>query len=319
MRNRFLATLSLLALSAATPALSQSHDVTDDAGRSVTLPDRAERLVVMHDPLVGVPLLDIGALVIGAYGRAEDGTNYAGFDFVPLVLGDRAPAQLPSGIGPTGAPDLERLRSLAPDLIIATEYNLDMVDRLATIAPVYVQNVGTGRAEGIEVIRDLAVVTGHEPELQARLDSYHAQVEALRPRLEGGTYLAVLVADQIGAVGTASGLVEAMADLGYGRATLDEAGAFSGPGSNFMAPISTEVFLRLNPDLLIVLGSYGEAQRDEGAVRAALDRVVPGWDRFLRPVREDRVIFLDAALVATPSVAAAEHMVEAVADWADSH
>ena len=111
MRIITRAAISLLALVAtSSPILAQTRSVTDDAGRRVQVPERAERLVVMHDPILGVPLLDIGAPVIGAYGRAEDGTNLAGFDFVPLVLGDRAPAELPSGIGPTGAPDLERLR-----------------------------------------------------------------------------------------------------------------------------------------------------------------------------------------------------------------
>ena len=85
-----------------------------------------------------------------------------------------------------------------------------------------------------------------------------------------------------------------------------------------LVPVSAEAFLRLEPDLLVVMTSYGLPVRDEATARATLDRLAPGWDRFMRPVREGRVVFVDSALVSTPSVASAEHMLRALREWAQT-
>lgn len=311
-----------LALLAALPLAAETRSVTDDAGRTVSFATAPERVVVLHEPLLGVPLLDLGQRLAGAYGRAADGTSLAGFDFVATVLGARTPRPLPPGIGPVGAIDLEYLRELAPGLIVATEYNLDMVDRLSSVAPVYVQNVGTGRVQGIEVQRDLAGLLGLEAAMAARLTDYATALDATRqmmpPTSDAPTYLAVLLTEQIGVVGSTSGLVQALEDLGFTPLPVGPTGAFSGPGSNFIAPVSAEAFLRLEPDLLVVMTSYGLPVRDEATARATLDRLAPSWNRFMRPVREGRVVFVDSALVSTPSVASAEHMLRALREWAQA-
>jgi len=317
---RLSPSLSLpFALLAALPLAAETRSVTDDAGRAVNFSAAPERVVVLHEPLLGVPLLDLGLPLAGAYGRAADGTSLAGFDFITTVLGERTPHPLPPGIGPTGAIDLEYLRELNPGLIIATEYNLDLLERLSSVAPVYVQNVGTGRVHGIDVQRDLAGLLGLEAEMAARLTDYFTALDATRQKLpptsDTPTFLAVMLTEQIGVVGSTSGLVQALEDLGFAPLPIGPTGAFSGPGSNFIAPVSAEAFLRLDPDLLVVMTSYGLPVRDEATARATLDRLAPGWDRFMRPAREGRVVFVDSALVSTPSVASGEHMLRALRDW----
>ncbi|PTW56556.1 iron complex transport system substrate-binding protein [Breoghania corrubedonensis] len=293
--------------------------VTDDTGRTVTVPDRAERIVVLHEPLLGVPILDIGGTVVGAYGRTDDGKVLTAVNFVTAVLGPDAP-QPKSGIGAIGTIDLERLRALHPDLIISTEHDRDKADQLSAVAPVYLQASSTGEVYGFSSQADLARLIGREGAFETRLAEYRARLDEVRAVLpespQAKTYLAIMVSDQVSLVGNMSGLVQAVEDLGYTRAPLGEAGAASGLGSTFAVPLSSEILGRLDPDLLIVMKSYAEADRDETAIRQRLDRIMPGWERFMKPAREGRILFLDSAPVATPTVASAENFLDTFEAWA---
>ena len=298
-------------------AWADGRQVTDDAGRTVTIPDQVERVVVMHEPLLGIPLMDLGLDLVGSYGRTDDGGFVIQVDFIDVVLGPGR--NKPQGFGAVGQIDLEKLNALSPDLIIGTERNVDKVDQLATIAPVYLQNISTGKTYGFSVEEDLARVLRMEDafaERRAAYDARRAEVQAKLP-VDPGTqnYLAIFLTDQLNAVGEMSGMVQVLEDLGYTRMSLESDGG-AGLGSTLMAPLSTEVFARLNPDLLIVMNTYTGKGRDEEGTRAALDRIVPGWDRFLKPAREGRVLFVDSAAVTTPTIASALHMLDALEEWA---
>lgn len=299
-----------------------SRTLNDDAGRSVTLPEAPQRVVVTHDALVGVPVMDIGAPVVGSFGRTDTGGSVSVVDFIDAVLGEEAMPQRPVGFGPGGQMDFEKLRALAPDVIIASEYDQAHLDRLAAIAPTYVQNIGTGRNHGFGSQQKLAQVLGLEAQLAARMEDYRARLHSTRAALptppEGQSYLAVIAHDDLRLVGEMSGVVQALEDLGYRRAEVSGLGASQGMGSNFAVPISPEVFMRLNPDVLILMNSYTGAERDAASIRAKLDRIAPGWNRFLRPESEGRTVYIDSAKVATPSVASAEHALDAIADWAEA-
>lgn len=320
MRNLIApATAAVLAVLAGTlPADAGERTVTDDTGRTVVVPDHPERIVVLHEPLLGVPIIDIGGTVVGGYGRSDDGKALTAVDFVKAVLGPDAPAPK-SGIGAIGAIDLERLRTLDPDLIISTEHDRGKVDQLSPVAPVYLQASSTGDSYGFSAQRDLAKLIGREAAFSDREAEYRARLESVLENLpeapEGKTYLAVMVSDQVALVGNMSGLIQAVEDLGYTRAALGDAGASSGLGSTFAVPLSPEVLGKVDPDLLIVMMSYAEADRGETAIRSRLDRVLPGWDRFMKPAREGRILFLDSAPVATPTVASAENFLKAYEAW----
>ena len=43
---------------------------------------------------------------------------------------------------------------------------------------------------------------------------------------------------------------------------------------------------------------------------------MPGWRSFLKPVRERRVLYLDSAKVATPTIASALHTLDAIEAFA---
>ncbi|MDZ5699766.1 ABC transporter substrate-binding protein [Chelativorans sp. M5D2P16] len=309
----------LAALVAANAALAGERAVTDDAGRAVTIPDRPERIVVMHEPLLGLPLMDLGVELVGSYGRTDDGEFVTAVDFMDTVL-DTDLAK-PKGIGPFGQIDLERLRALEPDLIIGTDLNIDKVEQLSTVAPVYLQNVSTGKAYGFSVEEDLAKVVGREDTFIKRKAAYLDRVAEVRKALPsdpaGQDYLAVFLTDQLNAVGETSGAIQALEDLGYSRLEPEHEGGAAGRGGSMMlVPLSVEAFGRLNPDLLVLMNSYMNDAREEAGTRAALDRIMPGWEKFLKPAKEDRILFLDSAKVTTPTVASAEHTLDAVEAWA---
>ncbi|WP_417691361.1 ABC transporter substrate-binding protein [Roseibium sp.] len=314
MKNIFL----LIALLTTQTALAGEVTVTDSTGREITFTAPVERIVVMHEPLLGLPLMDLGITPVASYGRADDGTSLTTVDFVTTVLGDETPSP-ETGIGPFGNIDLEKLRSLKPDLIIGTEHDASKVAQLATVAPLYLQNVSTGRVEGFGVERDLAELLGLQDSLAKRLALYQETVGSVKAKLghpEDETYLAIILTDQLNLVGAMSGMVQAVEDLGYTRAEVSNLGATSGYGKTIFVPISPEIFARVNPDLLVIMRSFTETERDEAAIRKQLDRIVPGWDKFLKPAREDRVVFLDSAKVSTPTIASALNTLNALSIWA---
>lgn len=311
--------LLLPLLLAAPTALAADRAVTDAAGRTVAVPEAPQRIVVLHEPLLGIPILDLGLPLAGSYGRTDAGDAMTAVDFIATVLGDAAPPP-PPGIGAIGQIDLEKLRALRPDLIIGTERDLDKIEQLSAVAPVYLQRSSTGAAYGFGAEAELAELLGREAVFARRRDAYLGRVETIRaglpvdPRTQ--TYLAIIVHDEINLVGEMSGAIQAIEDLGYRRAPLGDTGAASGLGSIFSVPMSAEIFGRINPDLLVIMSSYASTDRSPQAVRDSLDIVLPGWERFLKPAREGRVLYLDPGLVATPSVASAEHTLDAFAAWA---
>lgn len=301
-------------------ACAEGRSLTDDTGREVIVPETPRRIVVTHDPLLGVPILDMGGRIVGSYGRTDDGGSLSEVDFIDAVLGEDAVPERPKGVGPAGQLDFEKLRALDPDLIIGSEYNAAMVDRLAEIAPTYLQNNGTGRVFGYEVQQSLAAVLGLDAAFEARVAEYRDKLATTRAALpadpEGQTYLVVIAHDDLRLVGETSGVIQALSDLGYTRGRVDGLGGAQGLGSNFAVPMSPEIFMRLNPDVLVLMNSYVGGDRDEAGIRAKLDRIAPGWSRFLRPETEGRTIYIDSAKVSTPSVASAEHTLDAILDWA---
>lgn len=312
-------TLLLATLLAASTALAGERSLTDDTGRSVSVPENPERVVVMHEPLLGLPLMELGVNVVGSYGRKDDGTFITAVDFVDTVFGPGKTK--PRGIGAVGQIDLERLRNLKPDLVIGTELDVDKTERLATVAPVYLQKVSTGKAHGFSVEAELAKVVNRGDAFASRKAAYDEKVKQTKALLpspsEGKTYLAVFITDQLNALGDMSGAIQALEDLGYRRLALTQEKAPSGQGGSMLiVPLNAETFGRLNPDLLVLMNTYMSADRDEAGTAAALDKIIPGWKTFLTPAREGRVLYLDSARVAMPTVASAEHTLEAVADWA---
>lgn len=313
---RIVAVIGLFLLAVSVSAAS--HQVTDMLGRTVTIPQSPQRIVVMSEPAIGLPLMELGIQPIGSFGRADDGSYQLGADFVDAVLGEGHAK--PKGIGSGREVNLEKLYALKPDLIIGTEFDTDKVKQLSTVAPVYLQNFLSGRFHSFSIEENLARLTGREAVFKQRHAAYMQQVAAVRallPKtLSGKTYLPVLVNDQINVIGEATGFTQALEDLGFVRLDLVTKKGVSTSASQLLLPLSSEKFVELNPDLLIVLNSWGSKEQDEQATRAALERIAPMWSQYMKPAREERIIFLNTSKVFTPTFASAEHALQAVAEWA---
>ncbi|NTE68929.1 ABC transporter substrate-binding protein, partial [Agrobacterium tumefaciens] len=226
----------------------------------------------------------------------------------------------PKGFGAVGQIDLEKLRALQPDLIVATEMDSGKAAQLSTVAPVYLQKASAGKAYGFSVEEDLAGLVGRSDVYAERRKTYDTRLamvkKALGEEAKGKTYLAILLTDQINAVGDMSGAVQALEDLGYARLKIDSAASSGGMGSTLVMPLSADAFGKLNPDLLVVMNSYTSPVRGEAGTRAALEKIIPGWERFVKPAREKRIVFLDSTRVTTPSIPSALHTLDEVESWA---
>lgn len=293
----------------------QMRPVVDALGREVAVPKAPRRVVALHEPLVAVPLLELGVPLVGVYGRDDDGKSLMDVDFIQAVLGNEYTGV--GGVGPLGAINVERVRQLQPDLIVGIEQQAALVERLEDIAPVYLQSSMAGATWGVEVERDLARLTGKDAAYTSLDARYHQRVTALRDDLPGEpgkrTYLAIIVFDQIRVVGELSGLVEAMDDLGYVRHPLPD--GVLGDASGFAAPLSSEVFMQQQPDLLLVMNSYLAPAHEPQQVQQRLDAIAPGWSRFMPPARDHRVVYLNATKVTTPTLASANYTLAAISDW----
>lgn len=318
---RFLCLMMGLLISVLAVA-QPTREVKDDTGRTVRIPAQPQRVVVLHEALLAVPLMELGVKVVGSYGRDDVGNSQMGVDAIRDVLGERPGASAVRGIGAVGSIDLERVRALKPDLIIGTERDAGHVSTMSPIAPVYLQRSTAGRAQGFAAQQALAVLLHREDVFAGLLEGYRRQLAGVKSQLPApaqspGHYLAIFLHDRINVVGSMSGMAQAIEDLGYQRQPLSARSVQATGRSTLMEPISTEAFGRLNPDLLFVMRTFIAQPQGEAGVGADLDKLTPGWQRFLRPARDGRMVYLDSVKVTTPSVASARHTLTAVQQWLD--
>ncbi len=312
---RLFAIMFLLGMSGF--AIADERVVTDSVGREVTLPREPKRVVVLNEPVATVPLIELGLAPVASLGRNDDGSYQFGADFIDSVLGQGQAK--PKGFGLNGQIDLERLTALKPDLIIGTEFDLGKVDQLSTVAPVYLQKFASGDLSGFALEKDLARVTGREKAFETLRESYLQHVGKTRTKAsdsyKGKTYLLVLVSDQFSLVGGGSGATQALEDAGFEKFKLDEGGNAE---PRLMMKLSPERFGQLNPDLLVFIGSWAQTEQDEATIKKAVEKIVPGWEQFMQPAKEKRVLYLDSSKVFTPSFASARHTLDALDAWKNS-
>jgi iron complex transport system substrate-binding protein len=157
------------AMDAGTP---ERVEVVDETGRKLSVPRVARRVVSLAPGTTEILFaLGAGASVIGVDGFS---------DFPPEVK------SLPS-LGSTLEPNLERLISLKPDLVlVATTANRqDSVDRIQSLGiPVYATRSESLAALG-GTIRQLGALVGRTAEGEALANGVRDRVEAVRERAKG--------------------------------------------------------------------------------------------------------------------------------------
>ncbi len=185
-RRRFLIGAGALVLagcgapstSAPTATVATTRAVTDGLGRTVTIPQRPERVIALHD-------LD-NAYAIASLGFAPIGMG-------SITLGDRFERLRPLGpipptldnateVGLVGEPNLETIADLRPDLILGTKLSHEkIIDQLAKIAPtVLIDN--TSGDEVLSNQRFQADLVGVLDRFNTRVAEYEAMMLDLRRR-----------------------------------------------------------------------------------------------------------------------------------------
>lgn len=309
----FISTV-LLAIS----ATAEAREVVDTMGRTVDIPDHPERVVVMSEPAIAVPMIELGVNPIGSFGRADDGTYQVGADFIDTLFGPNQ--KKPQGIGNNRQVDLEKLYSMKPDLIIGIEFDIDKIKQLSTVAPVYMQHYTTGHLDNFAIEENLAKLFGKETTFQTLKEQYLEDVQETKKQLpeslENKTYLPVIIMDQINIVGEGIGVSQPLNDLGMKPFEVSNDKTHSDGSPKIVLPISAETFGSLNPDILVVIINWGAPDKSIEATNEALNKLVPGWATYMKPAREGRVIYLDGSKVFTPSFLSARYTLGEVRKWA---
>lgn len=148
-------------------SLAQARDITDMAGRNVTLPDTIESAVTVG----GVPMLNSyvfiagqgDKLVMGLPPNWDHGLWRHQFVFAPQL------AELPLTQASGNSPEMERLINLAPDVIIASSSSV--VDLLEENGLTAVQ-ISTNTPEEIKAAVDLVGEVFGDGDLGQRYSDY---------------------------------------------------------------------------------------------------------------------------------------------------
>ncbi len=151
---------------------------TDSRGVEVEVPDRAERIVAVHDGNAALPTLSLGLSLVGMPMRGgEFDPNIAEFYDLEGV----------EPIGEVYQPNLETIATLSPDLIVGEafegEATLDpgVVEALEEIAPTVFMDVF--RPVG-EVMADFARLYDVRGELEEQRAAYEERLRNFRDRLD---------------------------------------------------------------------------------------------------------------------------------------
>lgn len=317
MRIKY-STLLISTVLLAISATAEAREVVDTMERTVDIPDHPERVVVMSEPAIAIPMIELGVNPIGSFGRADDGTYQVGADFIDTLFGPNQ--KKPQGIGNNRQVDLEKLYSMKPDLIIGTEFDVDKVKQLSTVAPVYMQHYTTGHLDNFVIEENLAKLFGKETTFQTLKEKYLEDVQETKKQLpeslENKTYLPVIIMDQINIVGEGIGVSQPLNDLGMKPFEVSNDKTHSDGSPKIVLPISAETFGSLNPDILVVIINWGAPDKSIEATNEALNKLVPGWATYMKPAREGRVIYLDGSKVFTPSFLSARYTLGEVRKWA---
>jgi iron complex transport system substrate-binding protein len=253
------------------PRVGNAFVVTDQAGRSLTLPAPPRRIVSL------VPSVTEVLFAIGAQDLLVGVTDFCDYP---------AAARAKPSVGGMLAPSLETVVRLRPDVVVATpagnrEETFDQIERLRI--PVYVANPERV-ADVLDLITRLGGLTGHEGEAARLVASLDARVKAVAAGIDGRPrprVLYVLWPDPLIVPGRGSLVGELVALAGGDSVTADRNEAYP--------RLSLEIAVARAPDV-IILASHGSGQGQ---------MVREKWQRFtsLPAVKAGRLYTVDGNLL----------------------
>jgi iron complex transport system substrate-binding protein len=232
-----------------------THEVVDDAGRTIRIPFSPARIISL------APSLTETIYALGLQDRLVGDTDYC--DYPP-------DAQKKPKVGGAINPSLEQIAALHPDLVLVTkDFNrLDTVRALETLGiPSYAIDPHTV-AGILSSTHRLADVLGAPAAGKTLDDELHQQLTALQAKLAGvppRRVLFIVWPEPLISIGKQTFIADA----------LREAGAVSIVDSQQNWPhLNLEEVVRLQPDYLVFAAShFTGGQRDFDALASR-----PGWD-----------------------------------------
>jgi len=266
--RRLALAASVLALAAAAAA----QVIMDDLGRPFTLPAETPRRIVSMAPNITEALF-----ALGLGGRVAGVTRFC--DWPPEAR------SLPK-IGGLVDPNVEVIRSLDPDLVVAFRGNpLRLVDRVGRLGlPVFVLDIGPGLDALVPLLERLGRITRTEARAAALAAALRSRVGAVDTALRGLTerpkVFVLLYGQGLWTCGGQSYVNDLIARAGGENiaASLPKKWALS----------TRERIVRDDPDVIFILA---RTEKDFAADRDRLS-LMPGL-AGVKAVREGRVYELD--------------------------
>ncbi len=274
--------------------------LTDDAGRTVTVPTNPKRIVSGHDAIISVPLLELGLPMVASTMRKD--LEHGGmtiFGIRPL-FNTTVEQQNIAYVGGRKGLDFELIRTLNPDVFIGYEGMQKYQEKFKGIAPVFINKSRLSSGNEAEYLLasrfgKMEVYNDLNAKYQARL----AEVKAKLPfNPATKIYVDVLISDKITAMNYIGGINQVMNDLGF--KTPDWLSATVG-----RAVVSPEELSKIDVDVVFMSTAYFISDRTHADTDNAMSKVAPGWDKFMAAKRENRIVYYDSYLTLSPTFVSA--------------
>lgn len=307
MRIKLLATLAALPIVAALaiPAFAQeTRSYTDDAGRTVEVPVAPKRIVTLHDSSLTVPLVELGVIPVGAFGRnGEAGPFMRGAATLTGVTFENSNI---ANVGGSPA-DLEAIAALEPDLIITSSFQEATAEQLEVIAPtVFVEDNVRGELATFE---DIAELTGTQDKLAILKSRYQAQIDQVKAVIADRDISASIILTQEGQIAawhTYGVIGKVLRDAGFTFPAIID--GLEGTERTFF---SGEELPAFDADFMFLTYDAARGQSPQEAV-ADIETVTPSFCQFLTACAGERFVLLPREDAVARSYTAAGMMASAV-------
>ncbi|GAB5427532.1 MAG: iron-siderophore ABC transporter substrate-binding protein [Devosia indica] len=241
------------------------------------IPEQPQRIVATRGDSIATPLLDIGAPLIGAGFRTDNGETYlrGGADIFGMNFVEAAGVV---SIGNPNQPDMEAIAALAPDLIILPGWQADQAEKASVIAPTVVMYDNLPFLEHLEILANIAGMPGA---YEQRLTSYRARIDRIKAQLGDPSGITVsrfdIAESGLWFYANWGAVDQVISDIGFSRPAIQT------ETTDYRSEISFEMLPEFDGDILI--SSY--APRFGQTIpffTAQWDEVAPFW-RNLEGVR----------------------------------
>ena len=253
-------------LAAASLPCSASRVVTDETGRTVTVPDHPHRIICL------VPSITDTVFALGA---ADDVVAVSDYVKYP------AEAMKKPSVGSISNPSIETILALHPDLILGMPHQnqqavFDQFEHLAI--PIYLVDPH-GIAGILRSVISLGQATGRQAQATALSSRLQQRIEAVRLAVKGKPVVSVFMPvsyDPVVTIGKGSFITDIIEAAGGRSITSDI--------DQEWPHISMEAVIARTPQALLMMRG--------GTITPDILKTRPGWDT-LPAVRSGRVYFVD--------------------------